>query len=99
MLDEHGPMHDTMRAAAAASQLDIVARELAAVSDRLVDAAARARALSAATDWQASAATAFHARAEEWAGEISSLVCVAETARLTAVRARDAVWFSWDRGL
>nr|BFF09641.1 hypothetical protein GCM10025699_09440 [Microbacterium flavescens] len=84
---------------AAASQLDIVARELTAVSERLVDAAERARALSAATDWQASAATAFHARAEEWAGEISSLVCLAETARLTAVRARDAVWFSWDRGL
>ncbi|MCH6230473.1 hypothetical protein MK786_06950 [Microbacterium sp. CFH 31415] len=92
-------MHDTTWTAGVASQLDIVARELGVVSDRLGDAAALARALAASTDWQSSAATAFHARAEEWAGEVSSLVCLAETARLSAARARDAVLFSWDRGL
>ena len=92
-------MHDTTWAAGVASQLDIVASELAAVSDRLVDAAALARALSAATDWQSSAATVFHARAEEWAGDVSGLVCLAETARLSALRARDAVLFSSDRGV
>ncbi|MFB8146279.1 hypothetical protein ACFC1W_06010 [Microbacterium sp. NPDC056003] len=92
-------MHDTTWAAGVASQLDIVARELGAVSDRLGDAAALARALAAATDWQSSAATVFHARAEEWAGEVSSLVCLAETARLSATRARDAALFSWEPGL
>lgn len=92
-------MHDTTWAPGVASQLHIVARELAAVSERLVDVAALARALSAATDWQSSAATVFHARAEDWAGDVSSLVCLAETARLSAARARDAVMFSWDPGL
>ena len=82
----------------AASQLDIVAREMAAVSERILDAATQARALSAATDWQARAAEAFHARAEEWAGEVSSLVCLAETARLSAARARDAVLLRRDEG-
>ena len=92
-------MHDTMSAAAAASRLDIVARELAIVSDRLLDAAAHARALSAATDWRASAAEAFHTSAQAWAGEISGLVCLAETARLMAVRARDAAYLHRDGGL
>lgn len=73
------------------SQLAIVARELGVLSGRVVDAAAQARGLAAATDWQARAAELFHERAEEWAGEVSSLVCIAESARLAAVRARDVV--------
>lgn len=82
----------------AASQLDLIARELAGISDRILDAGAVARSLSAATDWQSPAAEAFHARAEEWAREISGLVCLAETARLAAGRARDAVLFSGQAG-
>jgi hypothetical protein len=72
------------------SQGEIVARELGYLSERIVDAAATARGLAAATDWRARAAEAFHVRAEGWAGEVSSLVCTVETARLEAVRARDA---------
>jgi hypothetical protein len=92
-------MHDTMSAATAASQLDIVARELATVSDRILEAASRARSLEAATDWRARAAERFHATAREWAGEVSSLVCLAETARLAAARARDAAYLRIDGGL
>lgn len=92
-------IHDTISATATASQLDIVARELAVVSDRLLDATSRARALAAATDWHARAAEAFHAKAEEWAREISSLVCLAETARIAAAQARDAASFLRDGGL
>ena len=92
-------MHDTMGAATAASQLDIVARELAAINDRILDAASRARSLAAATDWQARAAEAFHARAEEWAREVSSLVCLAETARVAAIQARDAAHLRHQGGL
>lgn len=77
--------------AAGLSQLAIVARELGVLSGHVVDAAAQARGLAAATDWQARAAGLFHERAEEWAGEVSSLVCIAESARLAAVRARDVV--------
>lgn len=76
--------------ATAASQLDIVARELAGLSERLVDHATSARGLAAATDWRARAAEAFHRLATEWAGEVSGLVCLAETARLCAEQARDA---------
>lgn len=91
-------MYDTLSAASTASQLDIVARELATLSERILDAAAQARSLAAATDWQARAAEAFHERAEAWAGEISSLVCLAETARLAAAQARDAAWFHQEAG-
>lgn len=76
--------------ATAATQLDIVARELGYLSERIVDAAANARGLAGATDWQAKAAEAFHQRAEAWASEVSSLVCTAETARLAACKARDS---------
>lgn len=69
--------------------LAIVARELAFLTDRLADAAAAARGLAAATDWQARAATAFHERADKWAGDVSGLVCLAETTRLEAAHARD----------
>ncbi|WP_374316115.1 hypothetical protein [Microbacterium sp.] len=86
-------------AAAAASQLDIVTRELAALSARLTDAAAGARGLAAATDWRARAAEAFHRLAAQWAGEVSGLVCLAETARESAARARDAAQWQRDAGL
>lgn len=76
------------RAAAAADELAIVARELAEISDRLTDAAAAARGLSALTDWRAKAATAFHEKADAWAREAAALVPLAETARLDADRAR-----------
>lgn len=92
-------IHDTMSAAAAASQLDIVARELSMVNDRILEAASLARSLTAATDWRARAAEAFHTAAEEWAREVSGLVCLAETARLTAARARDAAFLRRDAGL
>lgn len=85
MTDQYGNTDAT-----AATQLDIVARELGHLSERIQDAAANARGLAAATDWRARAAEAFHRRAEEWAGEVSSLVCTAETARLAACGARDA---------
>jgi hypothetical protein len=83
---------DIAHTAPTSAELDIVVRELAAVSDLILQAAAEARTLAAAADWQSPAARAFHARAAEWAGEISSLGCVAETARLAAIRAREATW-------
>lgn len=70
-------------------QLTIVARELALLIDRIADAAVVARGLAEATDWQAKAATAFHERATQWAGDVSGLACVAETARADVDRARD----------
>ena len=73
----------------ASPELDIVVRELAHVSDRLLEAARIARSLSAATDWQARAAVAFHARAEDWAADVSGLGCLAETVRITTIRARE----------
>jgi len=77
-------------------ELDGVVRALAALGDRILEVAADARGLAALTDWRARAAVAFHERAEEWAGEISSLYCPTDTARLLAAEARDraalAVW-------
>lgn len=70
-------------------QLAIIVRDLARVIERLADAAATARGLAAATDWQSKAASAYHVKAETWAGDVSGLMCLAETARLDAVRARD----------
>jgi hypothetical protein len=72
-----------------ADQLRIVARELDLLIERIADAAALARSLAAATDWQARSATVFHDRAERWAGSVSGLTCAAETARLDAAIARD----------
>ncbi|MDY0908147.1 hypothetical protein [Microbacterium sp. CFBP9034] len=89
-------MYDT--SGATASQLDIVARELAVVSRRIGDATQQARGLAAATDWQAKAAQAFHSLADEWAREISSLGCLAETARVAAAQARDAAWRQFEAG-
>lgn len=73
----------------AVTDLAIVARELALLIDRITDAAATARGLADATDWQARAATAFHEKTETWAGDVSGLVCVAETARLDAAAASE----------
>lgn len=81
------------RAAPASHQLSVVERDLAAIIERLTDAAATARGLSAATDWQSAAATAFHVKAEAWAGAVSGLVCLAETARIDASHARDRAAF------
>jgi hypothetical protein len=83
---EHGTVTDgeLNPALGAADELAIVARELATLIDRITDAATAAWGLAAATDWQARAATAFHAKAETWAGDVSGLVCLAETARLDA---------------
>lgn len=75
-------------------QLAAVAHELARLSDRIDDVAIVARGLADATDWQAKAATAFHDRATAWAGEVSSLVCAAETARQDATLARDRAAFA-----
>ena len=83
-------MTTTACATPSAAELDIVVRGLAAVSDRLLDAAVTARALASATDWQARAAVAFHEKAEQWASEVSSLGCLAETVRASAARAREA---------
>lgn len=79
--------------APASHQLSVVVRDVAAIIERLTDAATAARALSAATDWQSSAATAFHEKAEAWAGAVSGLVCLAEAARIDASHARDRAAF------
>lgn len=85
----------TYHSPGAASQLEIVIRELADLSERLVDEATSARGLAAATDWRARAAEAFHALARHWAGDVSGLVCLAETAKVCAAQARDrALWLA-----
>lgn len=76
------------RAATASHELAIVARELAELSDRLMDASTAARGLSATTDWRAKAATAFHERSSAWAGQVAGLGCLAETARIDAEHAQ-----------
>ncbi len=75
-------------ASATLARLDVVARELDLLSERLFDLAATARGLAASTDWHARAATVFHDRADGWAGEVSGLGCLAETARIHAEQAR-----------
>lgn len=81
---------------AVVEELDEVVRALDALADRILEVIAEARGLVALTDWHARAAVAFHERAEEWVGEISSLSCPTETARILAAEARDraalAVW-------
>lgn len=78
----------------ASHQLAIVTRELGRLLERIEDAAALARLLSDETDWRATAATAFHERADAWAGAVSGLRCLAETARLEAAHARDRAAFA-----
>ncbi|MFK4836363.1 hypothetical protein ACI3KY_11615 [Microbacterium sp. ZW T2_14] len=78
----------------AAQQLSHVERELSRLLDRVTDAAHAARGLADAVDWQAKAATAFHDRATAWAGDVSGLSCVGETARHDVARARDRAAFA-----
>lgn len=80
--------------AAASIQLADVARELARLIDRIADAALVARGLADAVDWQAKAATAFHDRATMWAGDVSGLACLAESARYDVARAQDRAAFA-----
>lgn len=68
--------------------LDIVVRELGLLGDRLLDAAARARGIAVGTDWHSEAARAFHEKADRWAGDVSALTCLLESARIATVRAR-----------
>ncbi|MDN3497184.1 hypothetical protein QL996_14675 [Planococcus sp. APC 4015] len=74
----------------ATPELDIVVSELARVSDLLLAFAGEARTLAAGTDWQARAAQAFHDRASRWAGDVSNLSYLAETARMSVASARDS---------
>lgn len=71
-------------------ELDLAVAELERVCDLLLAFAGEARGLAAGTDWQARAATEFHDRADRWAGDVSSLGCLAESARHAAVSARAA---------
>lgn len=69
--------------------LDIVARELAALGDRIHEQVAVARSLTAVTDWQSKAATAFHERSSEWAVDVARLAPLVEAARTAALDARE----------
>ncbi|WP_106815563.1 hypothetical protein [Microbacterium timonense] len=77
-----------LAAGSPADQLAIVVGELGRLIGHLEDAAVVARGLSDATGWQATAATAFHERATRWAGDVSGLGCLAQTARADA----DLAW-------
>jgi len=77
----------------AARRLAVIAHDLARLIDRMTDAALVARGLADAVDWQARAATAFHDRATAWAGDVSGLACLAETARCDIARAHDRAAF------
>ena len=78
----------------ASLQLTHVARELARLIDRITDAASAARGLADAVEWQAKSATTFHDRATRWAGDVSGLACLAETARYEVARAHDRAAFA-----
>ncbi len=71
-----------------------MARELARLIERMTDAATVARGLADAVHWQAKAASAFHDRATLWAGDVSGLACLAETARYDVARAQDRAAFA-----
>ncbi len=68
-------------------ELALVLRELAQIGELLHDAALVARSLSAQTEWRARSASVFRERATTWAGEVTGLECLLETARLSASRA------------
>ncbi|GAA3637956.1 hypothetical protein GCM10022200_21680 [Microbacterium awajiense] len=72
------------------SDLAAAAAHLAHASAHLDELAFVARALPATTDWDSGAAREFHTRAVEWMGRVTSLRCLAETARIDTERARDA---------
>ena len=78
----------------ASVQLAQSVRELARLVDRITDAALLARGLADAVHWQATAATAFHERATIWAGDVSGLACLAESARYDVVTAQDRAAFA-----
>lgn len=78
----------------AAHQLSQIEREFSRLLTRITDAAHVARGLADAVDWQAKAASAFHERTTAWAGDVSGLSCLAETARYDAARARDRAVFA-----
>ncbi len=87
---------DTACALDTVIRLDAVVAELTLLSDRMLDAAADARGLAGQTDWHARAAHAFADRADRWARDVSGLGCLAETARVVAIRARDrAAYLAW----
>jgi hypothetical protein len=71
------------------TDLDIVVRELTLLCDRLLEAASVAQVLAAQTEWRARAAVAFAERSDRWARDVSALGCLAETARVAAIRARE----------
>ncbi len=80
---------DTACALDTVIRLDAVVAELTLLSDRMLEAAASARGLAGQTEWHARAALAFTDRADRWARDVSGLGCLAETARIAAMRARD----------
>jgi hypothetical protein len=82
----------------ALAAMDLAALQLRRVADRLTDAAAMARRLAAATDWQTPAARAFFAVAERLADDVLALGPVADAVRaeIALARARIAVANSWE---
>lgn len=76
-----------------ATPLEIASRELGHVRERLLAAALSARSLGDLTHWNARAAEAFRVEADAWAGDVSGIGCLVETARLTVQHARDRVLF------
>lgn len=78
------------------TRLDSVVAELTLLSNRMLEAAASARGLACQTEWHARAALAFTERADRWARDVAGLGCLAETARVAAIGARDrAAWQAW----
>jgi len=78
----------------AAHQLSQIEREFSRLLTRITDAAHVARGLRLPVDRVGEAAGAFHERATAWAGDVSGLSCLAETARYDAARARDRAAFA-----
>lgn len=83
-------------AGAAASALDSAARQLRMLGDGLTDAAADVRGLVALVNWQATAATVFHERAEECARGITRIEAVIDEARAAARRGSSRAAFDAD---
>ena len=77
-----------------ASELSGAVAQLSRLVERIVDAAVIARGLADTVDWQATAATTFHDRATAWAGEVTGLAALAESARRDAQRACDRAMFA-----
>ncbi len=88
----------TMPSPSALAAFDIAALRLHRVSERLSGAAATARRLAAATDWQTSSARDFFALAERLAEDVAALEPLADSVRaeILRARARVAVETSWE---